>query len=1134
MHPLSNRCAPRSSGRSFFSALPFLVLGFVAATNSARGQANFVETFDTISSTQSGADGPQSLVSKGWIFRNQSQPKGPSGYDKGTFLSPQAGAGYLGATSLATDYFGGKISLWAVLPTVSGQKAGDALTVYLRAVQSTNVDTVQIRYSPNGGKSTGNGADAVGDFTTLLADVSPLPTTGWVKYSLNVPGSGSIALRYYVASACNFGCFASSIGIDTVSVGPPPPPPCNLPPIPAAGTTGTWLAAGGPYEICSDITIPAGATVIVEPGTQISVDPGKTLGVAGTLIAHGTVAAPIDLVGMDSTITPPIRVNGLADVDHLAMSGRFQVAHGGSALLRHSDFTNGIVWTEDSIGGPDKGTFVLVDGCHFQSGQLFVIDGTLALRHTTFEASSLGILRGYVLVDDVQMNGSGLSFTRERFTQPLYIDRVAITNASGPALDLSGWDFLIGGNTQLQNSTVPVRLTNGGLLGGSVVPTSGNTKNYVDAGDAEINATAHWGKLAVPYVITGSVQSFGHFFLEPGVTVKLGPDASPAHMGGGIFRAFGSPTDPIRFERLDPNQAWGTLLFGSNGAGPRFVDCVIDGANIGIIADDGIVHVDSTTIANCGTGAAAATYGIVRARSTRFLSNGKGVNTTVTGAADLLGFTNPNSFVGNGIAVSSGGNSVDATFDWWGHPSGPNNASNPTGQGDKTTGAVATIPFLTAAPNPFDHPPVVRVERLSDLLEAGQKVVLHWTASDDHAIASQRIEFSPHGNWSSFFGPVVGNLSPETRSYEWTVPAVLPSSVNEASFIRVIATDDKGHESFDEQFFHVPYTADITAPSLTFTTNLAGTHVFGDGLDVCWNYSGPSGVFDTAIVFDGELESVPFGGGTTLSNCWHITMPYVSTDRARFKVRFSLGAGGRDATFYSAPFSIRPDVRLQDAPPTIDLLFPSPGGQFKSEGVIPIAWDALDDEAIRSFAIEASYDAGRTWHMVVERLPPTATSYAWKLPVSGGLPNVIVRVVATDLRFQTSSSEAAISIAATGNVCQSDLGFGGPGGAVLSVCGGALATGKTATLLLAQAKGNAPFWLIASTSSHPTPALGGVLVPLPAQIVVPAITDPSGQFMIDVPGGFGPLDLFAQCLVMDPNLAVGVGISNAVRMSFLP
>src|SRR5215210_708605 len=86
----------------------------------AQAQASFVESFDNVGPTNSGQDGPQNLISRGWIFRNQSSPKGATSWHNGYtpevqsgWPSPQAGTGYMAVESSSTDHFGGRVSNWA-------------------------------------------------------------------------------------------------------------------------------------------------------------------------------------------------------------------------------------------------------------------------------------------------------------------------------------------------------------------------------------------------------------------------------------------------------------------------------------------------------------------------------------------------------------------------------------------------------------------------------------------------------------------------------------------------------------------------------------------------------------------------------------------------------------------------------------------------------------------------------------------------------------------------------------------------------------------------------------------------------------------------------------------------------------
>ncbi|MCZ7569741.1 MAG: hypothetical protein M5U01_14325 [Ardenticatenaceae bacterium] len=72
--------------------------------------------------------------------------------------------------------------------------------------------------------------------------------------------------------------------------------------------------------------------------------------------------------------------------------------------------------------------------------------------------------------------------------------------------------------------------------------------------------------------------------------------------------------------------------------------------------------------------------------------------------------------------------------------------------------------------------------------------------------------------------------------------------------------------------------------------------------------------------------------------------------------------------------------------------------------VVPITWTASDDEGLRSFDIQVSYDAGRTWHPLAQDLPGTARRFDWQTAPGSGFADVRLRVIAHDLRFQNSSA----------------------------------------------------------------------------------------------------------------------------------
>jgi len=118
--------------------------------------------------------------------------------------------------------------------------------------------------------------------------------------------------------------------------------------------------------------------------------------------------------------------------------------------------------------------------------------------------------------------------------------------------------------------------------------------------------------------------------------------------------------------------------------------------------------------------------------------------------------------------------------------------------------------------------------------------------------------------------------------------------------------------------------------------------------------------------------------------------------------------------------------------------------------------------------------------------------------------------------------------------CQTDLGFGGPGPARLSVCGGDLSTGTTATVSVWGAPESGLVYVVAGFVAAPTPFFSGTLVPLPFLLAVPLGMGPAGSREFSLGGGAGLGTVYAQCVTLDASLPGGFGLSNAVQLDFLP
>jgi len=1023
----------------------------ILTAGPAAGQANFAEGFDNVGPVLPGQDGPSNLVSAGWIFRNQSAPEGSEswfdGYTPGStgqqfWPQPQAGAGYVAVTSTSTDFFGGTVSNWAILPDIPDQQAGDELRFYLLDMESSNVNILQVRYSPSGGTSTGSGPSAVGDFSQLLLDINPIPVGGWNLYSVPLPGGGRIALRYYIAGACNFTCFASYTGIDSLSVGVAPPPPCNLPPVPTAGQTVTWTAAGSPYRVCQNIAVPPGATVNVEPGVQIDFDADRQLQVSGTLRMPGLAGQRIALNA--PTVFPPmIEVNnGTVEASYSDFGGQFRVNTGATVDLTRCGFAgNGLLWAQELQAAAP---FLRLSACTFDHSLLSLSDALVILENNTFLGMTPSILRGYADVTaDNTISGGTLAIDRQESIQPLPVDGVHASGSPGSGLSLSGGEYRLGPGNVLQGNLYPLHLL-GGLTWDSSLPTTGNTIDAVDVGDGGFAGTGRWPSLGLPYRLTepGSSLPGGHLTIDPGVVVEAA-DAN----AGMLFRSTrysvlkGLPDAPITFRGLG-GQEWIGLGFYTNAsAGPHLEHCVVEDARFGAISSDNWLYVDACLFQNNQVGANMNTYGATTFGKTRFVGNGVGVSFTDTSSPILDHPGNPNSFEGNGAGIDAFEfySAGDAANCWWGDPSGPTVASNPGGQGDSIVGAGAAnviyAPFLTAPPDSANQPPQVWLtepglthlyaspdySHTDFLLDRLTKYIFHWEVESDDVVVSQRIEFSPDGPYPSRYYVIAGDIPGNARSWEITIPDPGFAVTNGGQFFRVVAVDAAGQEGFAQVPVSVPsgrLTGDIR-----ILTDLSGQTFIGGGSIPNVQWTGSVSDFPTVVPVV-VLESDGAGiSGLTIGGegMFFQGLPRISTDRARLAVYAHNNSNDVIWFFADGYFSIRHDPRFGFEPPSVQLTAPVGGESFPGGSSVAIAWSAGAAEGLRSFDVQASYDGGRTWHPIVRDLPADSTGSVWRLPSGDGIADVRLRVLVRDQRFQNSSATSGAFTITPGSSILGDL-----------------------------------------------------------------------------------------------------------------
>jgi len=119
-------------------------------------------------------------------------------------------------------------------------------------------------------------------------------------------------------------------------------------------------------------------------------------------------------------------------------------------------------------------------------------------------------------------------------------------------------------------------------------------------------------------------------------------------------------------------------------------------------------------------------------------------------------------------------------------------------------------------------------------------------------------------------------------------------------------------------------------------------------------------------------------------------------------------------------------------------------------------------------------------------------------------------------------------------VCQTDLGFAGPGPARLSMCGDALAPGQAADVVVRHAAPNSPGLIAFGVAQANLAYAGGTLVPIPMGVLA-FTTDAAGKWVLpDVEAPSGPATLYLQAGVLDAAQPFGVAITNAIQAEFLP
>ena len=656
----------------------------------------------------------------------------------------------------------------------------------------------------------------------------------------------------------------------------------------------------------------------------------------------------------------------------------------------------------------------------FQDSEFTISNYTLVLRDLTLNNTVGRLLRDYPLVVS-NVTSNGQPFDVDAAPQGTRLDTIAVRNVTSPpgdqtiytgfGLGLTDGNFLLGPNVTLENNTYPVRTRSAGILPGSKLRLTGNTNTMIYVPWGDHGASTIWADAGVPYFIAGPYAQYGGSLkMLDGARVKIAPGASISSDPSPVT-VYGTEERPVTFEQASPGESWGTLDHFY-----RIRHSVIDGATTGAQwrFDAGWGFLDSSVVRNCSN-LGAFDAGIIK--KTLFQNNGTAAS-VLFNQIDLNGDTNPNAFEGNAVGVTAAGS---ARHNWWGSPTGPTAVDNPGGTGDSVESWVPYLPFRTSRPDFSDAPPIVDLEQHSFMAHPGERLILTWKASDDRSIVSQRVVMTADGDivQGNLLEPVIvlaDGLPGNRRSIEFVVPAPTIRWFG-AGNIRVESTDDAGQIGWDD--LHIYIEAEEPGQLVLESPLVTEVAAGADMGTVCWepqDINPLGGQIGAYLLLENSAQYLDLGGVTTYLQCLsgNLTAPFVSTDRARIVLYLFTAAGVAQPEYYFGPeFSIRPDARVGDAPPAVQITHPPPGAQVSAGAILPIRWIASDNESVRVAHVQASTDAGRTWSFLVRDLPGSAGAYDWHLPPSTSVHDLQIKVIAVDERFQDSSHVTIVSIVPT-------------------------------------------------------------------------------------------------------------------------
>lgn len=480
-----------------------------------------------------------------------------------------------------------------------------------------------------------------------------------------------------------------------------------------AGDT-VWTPSESPYVI-RDVSIPAGASLTILPGTVVKVEENKNpFTVDGTLIAGDLSGASVVITSVrDDSISGDTNEDGGASVPSAGAWRTITVNSGASVALFNVEMAYG--------GLSEYSTYW---GTHFYSPMIVNAGGTLTMlrsvvRNTGYNAleqssGTTTIERGTFLriggSRTIIASGGSLALRESRF------DAVPFgVQSSATAFTFGGNSFaaLLEPNAISFSGTDATIMNEGGNSGEGVIAAS-------ISGAGRLTLTND----GLPYALSDSVPAGATLAIRPGVVIKVPLGQHPLSIFGRLET--GDPalpdTEPVVITSWyddsvagDTNEDaaatapaagnWKALVFRS-GSSARLHNTTIryggtheysvywgnwfDGAMIE--NEGGDVTLSDSRLTD------SVYYSIKQSSGTTTVTDSEITRNTYSlymtgGVASLHGSSIHDNAYG---LVNSASNLVDATGNWWGSASGPTHVTNPSGTGDRVSDRVDFSDWLTA------------------------------------------------------------------------------------------------------------------------------------------------------------------------------------------------------------------------------------------------------------------------------------------------------------------------------------------------------------------------------------------------------------------------------------------------------